>query len=271
MDGANGQLLWKHQTADETGSVCMTSNDGSAVYCGADDNYMRAFHTNNGSLIWKFKAGGSVTSSVRVSDSGDLLFGSLDNYFYCVSSAGTLRWKKDIGHPVWATPAFVGGGRLVFVGGLSDKSGTGSVFGLHGETGAVIWSAVIGGIFGSPAVDEKRSIVVFCTVESTCYGMSVDNGEQLWKIEVQSEVYASPTIQRQSGLVFITCLEGTLYAVYIENGVTEWKKSGNSCLCLSSSENKSQPNLPLPKRIGARDELVPLVFLGSFRRCSTIP
>ena len=229
LDGTNGQLLWKHETAGETGSVCMISDDGSAVLCGADDNYVRAFHWNNGSLMWKFKTGGSVTSSVRISDNGDMLFGCLDNHFYCMSSMGELRWKKDLGHPVWATPALVQGGKSVFVGGLSEKPDVGTVFALNGETGSEVWSTVIGAIFGSPAVDEERNVVVFCTVDSMCYGMKVDNGERLWTMEVQSEVFASPTIQRPTGLVFIVCLEGTLYAVRVESGAIEWKKSGKLC------------------------------------------
>lgn len=226
MDGANGQLLWKHETAGETGSVCVTNDDGSAVFCGADDNYIRAFYWNNGSLIWKFKAGGSVTSSVRLSDSGDLFFGCLDNHFYCLNSTGSLRWKKDLGHPVWATPALVDGGTMVFVGGFTEETSEGTVFGLNGETGSEVWSSLIGGIFGSPAVDKERNIVVFCTLSAVCFGMKGDDGEQLWKIEVRSEVYASPSIHRPTGLVFIMCLEGTLYAVHIASGLIEWKKSG---------------------------------------------
>ena len=224
LDGSNGSLLWKHQTADETGSVCMTN--GPAVYCGADDSYMRAFHANNGSLIWKFRTGGAITSSVRISDSGNLYFGCLDNHIYCVSSSGVLIWETTIGSPVWATPALASGGRLVLIGGLTEEPGTGLVHALDGETGESIWSSLIGGIFASPAIDERRNIVVFCTVRATCHGIRIDNGEELWQLEVQSEVYSSPSIHRETGMVYVVCLQGTFYAMDIETGNIHWKKSG---------------------------------------------
>lgn len=224
LDGNDGSLLWKHQTADETGSVCMTN--GSVVYCGADDFYMRAFHANNGSLIWKLHVGGPITSSVRISDSGYLYFGCLNNHVYCVSSSGALIWETSISSPVWATPALASGGKVVFIGVLAEEPDTGIVYALNGKTGEIIWSSPTGAIFASAAIDERRNVVVFCTVHATCHGMRMDNGEQLWQLEVQSEVYSSPSIHRQSGVVYIVCLEGTFYAVDVENGDVRWKKSG---------------------------------------------
>lgn len=226
LDGNSGALIWKHQTADETGSVCMSSEDVSVVYCGADDHYMRAFRTSNGSLIWKFRAGGSITSSVRIGDSGHLYFGCLDNHIYCVSSSGVLLWGVDIGSPVWATPALTSGSKIVFVGGLVEESTSGIVHALDGETGSIVWSVLIGGIFASPAIDERRNIVVFCTVLSTCYGIRMDDGEQVWSLEVQSEVYSSPSIHRGTGMVYVCSLQGTFYAIQVETGNIYWKKSG---------------------------------------------
>ena len=199
---------------------------GSAVYCGADDAYIRAFHANNGSLIWKFRVGGPITSSVRISDSGNLYFGSLDNQFYCISPSGVLIWEATVGSPVWATPAFSSGGKLVFTGGLAEEPDTGVVYALDGETGKSVWTSPIGGIFSSAAVDQRRNVVVFCTVQSTCHGMRVDDGEQLWQLEVASEVYSSPSIHHETGMVYVVCLQGTFYAVDIETGDVRWKKSG---------------------------------------------
>lgn len=224
LDGTDGALLWKHETADETGSVCMVN--GSAVYCGADDEYMRAFHANNGTLMWKFRAGGPITSSVRIGDSGNLYFGCLDSNVYCISSSGALIWEKNIGAPVWSTPAFADGGKSVFVGGLVEEPGSGLVYALDGETGETVWSSLIGGIFASAAIDESRNVVVFCTVQSTCHGMRMDNGETLWTLQVQSEVYSSPSIHKKSGTLYVVCLQGTFYAVDIRTGVVRWKKSG---------------------------------------------
>ena len=226
LDGANGSLLWKHETADETGSVCVTNEDGSVVYCGADDQHMRAFHANNGSLIWKFRAGGAITSSVRIDGSGKLYFGCLDNSLYCVSSSGGLLWEVDVGSPVWATPALTSGGKLVFTGGFAEEPETGIVYALDGETGTIVWSSEIGGIFASPAIDEQRNIAVFCTVHATCYGILTDSWRQLWKLDVQSDVYSSPSIHRGTGMVYVACLQGTLYAINIESGNVQWKKSG---------------------------------------------
>ena len=69
---------------------------------------------------WKFTTGESVYSSSAITQSGDIVFGSMDKNLYCLTSAGSQRWKFTTGSYVTSSPAITQSGDIVF--GSYDKN-----------------------------------------------------------------------------------------------------------------------------------------------------
>jgi hypothetical protein len=69
---------------------------------------------NSYNLKWKFKTGGSVSSSPAISQDGTIYFGSYDNYFYAINPDGRLKWKFEVGGYVSSSPSISSDGIIYF-------------------------------------------------------------------------------------------------------------------------------------------------------------
>jgi len=105
-----------------------TIKDG-VLYVGNLDGYMYALNTADGSLKWRYKTGGGITSTVLI-DGGTLYFGSKDDNVYALDAAtGTkLAWKFQTGGDVLSSPKVAD--QVVWIGSDDHK-----IYALDAKTG----------------------------------------------------------------------------------------------------------------------------------------
>ena len=99
------------------------------LYVGNLDGYLYALSTADGSLKWRFKTGGGVTSSALV-EGQTVYFGSKDDNVYAIDAAtGTkVLWKFETGGDVISSPKIIGG--VLYIGS-NDKN----FYALEAKTG----------------------------------------------------------------------------------------------------------------------------------------
>jgi outer membrane protein assembly factor BamB len=228
-------LLWRYEAESWIPSECMPSvaKDGS-VYFGTDSGYIHALKPD-GSRMWTYKAGKSVSSSVVLGEDGSVYFHSADGCFYALSREGKLEWRfESRGRPV-SSPAVDEGGRIwlveeeptdtvweVYVSGrgegefyvnhiyhlvILEKDGTLSA--RLGSWDNPLTSPVIGGdgtvYFGS---------LVYL------YAMNPD-GSLKWRFPTKGWVRASPAVDGD-GVLYFGSEDKNLYAVH-PDGTLKWK------------------------------------------------
>ncbi|XP_031562807.1 uncharacterized protein LOC116298460 isoform X2 [Actinia tenebrosa] len=222
LDAKTGELMWKYGTAEDGGSRCAFSPDESVVYCGTDDHYIRAFDRLDGTLLWKFKTEGAVVSSTGVGTDGTLYVGSLDGDMYAVNKDGSLKWKKHLGDQIWSSPALKDGGRVVFVGSMTDT--TSNIFALKGETGESVWDLKTQGpVFSSPALNEDESVMFVCSFDANCYAFDSETGKIAWVFEGDGSFQSSPVLSKSTQTMYVASTEGNVFAVSTKNGKRVWK------------------------------------------------
>ena len=114
------------------------------VYVGSDDGNLYALDSRSGQPRWTFKTGGPVHSSAAAA--GEMVYcRSDDGYLYALDSRdGQQRWRSKVGGPAASPPAISGG--MVYVA-TSTGQGRGDVYlqALDGRSGRERWKTVTGG------------------------------------------------------------------------------------------------------------------------------
>jgi outer membrane protein assembly factor BamB len=134
----------------------------------------------DGTLKWKFKTDGPLSSSPAIGTDGTIYVGNqkLDGYgeapgnLYAINSDGTLRWKFTAGKAIYATPA-IGADGVIYVGSY-DKY----LYAINPD-GTLKWKFTdIGGSVGSSAVVSSDGTILL----GGLYALDPD-GKLKWKRE----------------------------------------------------------------------------------------
>jgi outer membrane protein assembly factor BamB len=67
----------------------------------------------------RYQTGSFVRSSPAIAQDGSIVVGSDDDYIYCLTSTGSLRWRYQTGSAVQSSPAIAQDGSIV-VGSEDD-------------------------------------------------------------------------------------------------------------------------------------------------------
>ena len=165
-------------------------------------------------LIWKFKAGGPVTSSPAVVD-GQVIFGSNDGKVYAISAGnGKLNWIFATGGAMEASPLILEG--IVYIGS-SDTF----LYALKTENGELIWKYKTGDrVLGAPnwfvAPDDKSKKIVFGSYDASLYCLDSASGELVWNYETGSYINGTPTVS-DGNIIFGGC-DGNIYVLSSKDG-----------------------------------------------------
>jgi eukaryotic-like serine/threonine-protein kinase len=126
--------------------------DGT-IYFGSWDKYFYALNPD-GTLKWKFAAGGEIDSSPAVGADETVYFGSHDKKLYAIAPDGRKRWEYATGGPIISSPALNGNGVIYFT------SVDGFCYALN-EDGRLRWRLKTGGTTeSSPVVGPDGMIYV---------------------------------------------------------------------------------------------------------------
>jgi len=164
-DGNNIQAAWTYQTGealtlyyesyyilrdryvrsspvDNNGPVTSSVTIGAdgTIYATSNNKFVYAIH-QNGTLKWKYEAGGAIQYSAPVIGSnGNLYFGSSDHNVYSLFPNGTLHWTFQTTGAVEAS-VIIGSDGTIYVGSFD------SYFYAIDSEGNLKWSFLTGDLF----------------------------------------------------------------------------------------------------------------------------
>jgi eukaryotic-like serine/threonine-protein kinase len=163
------------------------------VYVGDEKGTLHAIDAATGTRRWVFHAEAGIVSSPNLAG-GKLVFGSYDNFLYCLGLDGKLAWKLETGGYVHATPAVATfkGKPAAIVAGCDAQLRIVRI-----EDGVEMGHVQLGGYVGaSPAVRGGRAYVG--NFESQVHAIDLEAGKVAWTYsdpERQFPFYASPALK----------------------------------------------------------------------------
>ena len=193
-------------------------NDGT-LYFGDEDWDIYALNPD-GTLKWKYRTGGDITSSPAIAEDGTIYVGSEDHYLYAVySNNGTRKWKFNANHAIISSsPAIAEDGTIYF--GTMWSLGDGGKIHAVNPDGTEKWRYQIGGtILSDPAIGDDGTIYIG-SMDDYLYAM-YPNGTLRWRFKTGDYVKGSPSIA-DDGTIYFGSWDDYLYALY-SNGTMKWK------------------------------------------------
>ena len=145
--------LFNDQTMSNATASLSINNDQKI----AGDNKGNVFYINNNKLLWKFKAGGQISSITSLEK--ELIITSFDNFVYKVSTEnGEKLWKKRLSGRIIDKP-LVSGNSLIFT-----TSGSNTAYILDSTNGNKIGEIMLtGNIFFTGTITKTEDYYVFKT------------------------------------------------------------------------------------------------------------
>jgi len=219
-----GLEKWRFKCEGPTGWVfggIVIGEDGT-LYFGDYSWYVYALHPD-GSLKWKYKTGGAITSAPALAEDGTLYIGAWDDYLHAVySTNGTRKWvfyANDAN--IDCAPTIAPDG-TIYIGTLSSLGYGNKLYAVN-PNGTEKWRFQTGSdVFSSPALGDDGTIF-FGSHDTYVYAL-YPNGTLKWQYKTGNYVMGSPSITTD-GTVYIGSRDGNLYALYQNNGTMKWQCS----------------------------------------------
>jgi outer membrane protein assembly factor BamB len=182
LNAVTGDKLW-HFYDDNTLHVSSSPVVVDKVVYFGGSNTVFALNAQNGSEIWKYTLGDSVStasaypiaSSFVVAD-GVIYFGAGDGNVYALNATnGEKIWNYTYA----SSGVYIPSSPIVEDGILYIGSNTGNVYALNITDGAKLWGSTIGnGSLSAPAV--YGDVLYFGSSDDNIYALNVASGPKLW-------------------------------------------------------------------------------------------
>jgi len=233
LDASDGKLLWKFKAGSHIIQFPVVIND--SLYFGSCDN---AFYciSLDGRLKWKFHLGDVTTCYPAVADdkgnlvwnpalnsqksfehgikldSGSILFGSDDSFFYSLNLDGRLQWKIKTGDRIRGANTSILNGNVYF--GSYDRYVRCASF----ETGKVLWKFPAGG----PVIWTYiyQNSLYFGDYAGDFYALSLD-GKELWRYHTGGPLPCCPVIM--DDIAYFGSWDTYFYALDLKKQKPLWK------------------------------------------------
>lgn len=143
---SSGAIAWKLDVDGEADTSAALAPGSRVVFAAGRTVYSVAL---DGTVVWRFRAGGKVFSSPAITGTGVAVFGSQDGGAYGVDASGKRVFYTELGADVDSSPAIDDAGAIYF------GTDGGDVARLN-ERGEIAWRAHVGG-FVRGALSIARS------------------------------------------------------------------------------------------------------------------
>lgn len=259
---SNGSRVWAYKTMENVqpnffapGFKSSPTVTQDVIYLGDEEGTFHAIERATGKGLWRFQTQGEIYSSAAVIDD-HIIFGSYDNYLYCLNLDGSLAWKFLTQGYVHCAPAVVDG--VTFIAGCDEhlrvidvKTGEQAAE-IKLETYLIASPAVIGnmlyvGTYASEvvAVDWKErkiiwkyetgqasfpfhssaavidNLVVIGGRDKLVHAIDRATGVAKWTFPTRAKIDSSPAVVGDR--VFIGSTDGNLYELGLIDGQERWK------------------------------------------------
>lgn len=163
-------------------------------------------------LAWSVRTGDHVSAQPVIGEDGTIYVGSHDHHLYAISPEGEVRWRRDLGGPIYSTAALADG--RLYVGSDADH-----LFCVDAESGEVVWHL--------RTDDDADTGVAIAPDGSLVLGagpdvLSVDReGHVRWRFRTGLKVFTTPAID-EDGTVYVGSQDDHLYAI-APDGRMRWR------------------------------------------------
>ena len=154
-------------------------------------------------VAWSFETQSRVTAQPVATRDGRVYVGSHDGTFYALNDAGGEQWRRDLGGPIYSTPAVDDRGN-VYVG--SDAR----VFTSFSRSGEARWRIQTEGDADTGVVISDAGVIHF-GAGSELWAVRAD-GTVDWKFQAQGKIFATPAVD-DDGTVYVGSQDDHFYAV----------------------------------------------------------
>ncbi len=250
---AEGSQLWAYDAGEEI-RASVSVNDGT-VYVGDIAGVFHAVDAASGKLRWTFETESEISSAANF-HKDRILFGSHDQFLYCLKRDGTLAWKIETGGYVYGTPAVVDGvaysagcdGFLRAVAIATGKQTLKITIGAYvGASPAIRGGRAYMGTYenqvvavdlnaqklvwayenperqfpylSSAALDEDLLIVG--GRDKSVHAIRLEDGKSVWSYRTKGKVDSSPVIS--GGRAYVGSMTGELFAFDVKTGEVAWR------------------------------------------------
>ena len=193
--------------------------DDDIIYFGDTHWNVYAIYPD-GTLKWKYKTNGQITSTPALAADRTLYVSSWDDRLYAFnSSTGAKKWAFDSGDSIVSSPAIADDGTIYFgtMWGLGDG---GKIYAVNPD-GTEKWQYKTNyHITSDPAIGDDGTIYIG-SGDDYLYAMN-PNGTLKWRYKTGHYIKGSPSIS-EDGTVYIGSFDSYLYALYLNNGTMKWK------------------------------------------------
>ena len=249
LNPLTGQPLWTKPFKAENRIWSSPVLSGETIYLGSLDHNIYALRTKDGSLIWKYDAGGAIASSPVLGDGG-LFFSAFDGLYALDAETGAVRWHLPSRSWFWGRPLF-------WQGKVFSGSQDGKFYGLDAATGKQLWEPVAtGGPFNyAPATGDG----VLVMGSDQVYGVDPATGQLLWARQLGAAVAGD--LVATEGVAYVPAKNNTLFALNLKaQGAEVWRLSLEVTAPASAPSGLST-NWPLYLALGAGLLVVTYLFL----------
>ena len=173
---------------------------------------MYALNVSTGTLLWRYRTTGAISSSPAVAD-GVLYVGYVGGF--CALNASNGGSFGILPRPylgTYSSPAVYNG--VVYTGADTN------VYALNASTGSKIWSfSTNSTIVFAPAIDNGLVFVTYVTndwaTNGSVYALNASTGSLVWKFTAKNQFYTSPCTSPTiaDGMVFVGYDNGYQYAL----------------------------------------------------------
>jgi outer membrane protein assembly factor BamB len=206
-------------------AAATVSPDGSRVFAGAADGWIRSFRANDGELLWKLDTGERVEAAPTLAGKS-LYVASYSGRVYRLDAlSGQLRWEYDTAAPILSSPA-VAGDRL-FVS--NDKN---TIFALEAKSGKFLWKKSrphVGEftVTGQSGVALVDGLAITGFSDGNLVAMAAEDGATAWSRYLGEpsrrlvDIDETPVVSE--GVVFAAAFRGGLHAMDPKTGDIRWR------------------------------------------------
>ncbi|MFY9234886.1 MAG: PQQ-binding-like beta-propeller repeat protein [Fimbriimonadaceae bacterium] len=213
-------VAWKaltNPTDTASGWGCSPVLDASGRLFVAQDSVVSCLSADTGELFWQvqFDPEKGIGNGLSLWN-GHLLFGSVDDFFYCLNSAsGETDWRAPAApHP--------NKGQVVSPDGIVYyPSQQRKVYARRVTDGALIWEQnVQGSIYATPALSPTE-LLFFFGADWFWFGQRTSDGQNLWTTNVRREVMETSPVE--NGRVYVGSSDYYLYCLDEQTGTIIWR------------------------------------------------
>ena len=166
-----------------------------------------------GEAVWKFWAGEWRGAAPLVAD-GTVYVGSAGSVHALEADSGAVRWEREIGSAVSASPAVSGDALIV-----GDSGGRLTALARGG--GEILWTSepIGGAVLGAVSANDESAFAA--SSDGVLAAVSLEDGAALWAYETGGAIVGGVALAGDS--VFAASLDEWVYSLDAESGALNWR------------------------------------------------